>query len=140
MTVSRLDRIGSFSLMVGAVTLVVHVVPRFWTAAGVGPPVVAWQGLWLPFNVLGATGTVLVFLGVPPLRARSVGSAGITGLVADPPGQEAAARRAARNEAARIGIGLRRIGPATMQGNAENTNRMSASVGDWGREASSCPD
>ena len=129
--------------MVGAVTSIVHVVPRFWTAAGVDPPVVAWQCLWLPVNALGATGTLLVFLGMPPLRARSVGSvgsAGITCLAADPPGQEAAARHAARNGAARIGFGLRQIEPATMQGNAENTNRMSASVGDWGREASSCHD
>lgn len=81
MTASQIGRISGLSLLIGAVAFVVHVVLRSWITAGVDPSVVAIQGLWVPVNVLGVIGAVLVLLGMPAMYARVAGPTGIFGLV-----------------------------------------------------------
>ncbi len=81
MTRSQICRISGLSLLIGAVAFVVHVVLRSWITAGVDPSVVAVQSLWLPVNVLGVLGAVLVLLGMPGMYARVADSMGLFGVV-----------------------------------------------------------
>lgn len=78
---TRLSGIGGLLVFVGAVAFVVHVVVRSVLTAGVDPSVSARAGLWVPVNVLGAFGAVLVLLGLPAVYARIAGQGRLPGLV-----------------------------------------------------------
>lgn len=81
MTVSQIYRICGLSLLLGAVVFVVHIVLRSWMTAGVAPLVVAGQGLWVPVNLLGVIGSVLVLLGMPAMYARVADRGGVFSLL-----------------------------------------------------------
>jgi hypothetical protein len=77
MTSSQVYRISGLNLLLGAVVFVVHVVLRSWISAGVDPSVAAGQLLWVPVNVLGVIGAVLVLLGMPAMYHVAAGRLGV---------------------------------------------------------------
>ncbi len=80
-TGARLSRVGGLLVVGGAVAFVMHVVLRSVLTAGVDSAVSAQASLWVPVNVLGALGAVLVLLGLPAVYARMAGQGGLPGLV-----------------------------------------------------------
>jgi hypothetical protein len=60
MTSSQLYQISGLSLVAGAVVFIVHLVARSVITAGVDPATLAQQGMWVPVNLLGVLGAVLV--------------------------------------------------------------------------------
>ena len=81
MTSFRLLRISGFSLVAGAVTFVLHVVLRSVITAGPNPAAFAKHGAWVPVQVLGVVGAVLVLLGLPGMYARMAAPFGLPGLI-----------------------------------------------------------
>jgi hypothetical protein len=79
MTNSQLFRISGIALIAGAIMFIVHIVARSMITAGTDPVAVATEGLWVPINVLGVVGAVLVFLGLPAMYVRMAGPTGLLG-------------------------------------------------------------
>lgn len=67
-------------MLIGAIGFIVHIVLRSLVTAGVDAATVAQQGLWVPINLLGVVGAVLVLLGLPVLYAKLAGPTGWLGL------------------------------------------------------------
>jgi hypothetical protein len=80
MTSSQLFRISGLALAVGAGVFIVHLVARSVITAGADPATFARQSLWVPVNLLGVLGAVLVLLGLPGMYARMAGPSGLLGL------------------------------------------------------------
>jgi hypothetical protein len=78
---TSLVRIGGLALVAGGILFVVHIVLRSAVTAGPSPVDFAKAGSWVPINVLGALGAVLVLLGLPALYPRMVGSGGPASLI-----------------------------------------------------------
>lgn len=66
-------------LVVGAIASILHIVWRSVLTAGVDPAVSAQEQLWVPVNVIGAAGGMLVLAGLPAISA-SMTAAGRIGL------------------------------------------------------------
>lgn len=80
MTSSQLYRISGLSLLIGAITFVVHIVFRSVITAGPDPSTFSKQGLWVPINALGVIGAALVLLGLPGMYVRMAGPTSLLGL------------------------------------------------------------
>jgi hypothetical protein len=77
-------RMSGFSLISGAVVFVLHIILRSMVTAGPDATTFAKESLWVPINMLGIVGVVLVLLGLPAMYARSsvrFGMAGFIGIV-----------------------------------------------------------
>ena len=81
MTNSQLIRISGTSLLIGAVIFILHVVLRSVITAGPDPVTVAQDSAWIPINLLGVVGAILVLLGLPALYARMADRLGMSGLI-----------------------------------------------------------
>jgi hypothetical protein len=81
MTSLRLYRISGLGLAFGAALFIVHVIARSMVTAGLEPSASAMQSLWIPINVLGVVGAMLVSLGFPAMYARVADSSGRMGLI-----------------------------------------------------------
>ncbi len=81
MTSSRLLRISGFSLQAGAVAFMLHVVLRSVITAGPDAAAFAKHGAWVPVQVLGVVGAVLVLLGLPGTYARLAAPFGLSGFI-----------------------------------------------------------
>ena len=83
MTNSQLLRISGLALLIGAVAFIVHIVLRsvITATAGGDTATFAKEGLWVPINLLGVIGAVLVLLGLPAMYARMASATGLAGLV-----------------------------------------------------------
>jgi hypothetical protein len=81
MTTSQACRISGLASLIGAITFAAHIVLRSVITAGLDPSASAQQGLWVPINVLGVLGAVLVLLGLPAIYARVAEKAGLAGFV-----------------------------------------------------------
>jgi hypothetical protein len=75
MTSGQLFRIGGFALLAGASLFVGHVILRSVITSGPDPAVVATGRLWVPVNVVGLVGAVLVLIGLPAVAAGVAGAA-----------------------------------------------------------------
>lgn len=74
-------RVSGVCLMAGAVIFVLHVVLRSVITAGPEPAAFAKHGAWVPVQVLGVVGAVLVLLGLPGMYARMAVPLGPLGLI-----------------------------------------------------------
>ena len=81
MTRGQLLRVSGLALLVGAIIFIIHVVLRSAITAGPDPATFAKESLWVPINVIGVVGAVLILLGLPSLYLRMVGSAGTLGML-----------------------------------------------------------
>jgi hypothetical protein len=81
MTSSNLFRINGLAVLVGAVVYIVYIVARSGITAGADLVAFYTEGLWVPINVFGVMGAILVLLGLPAMYARIAGSTGLLGLV-----------------------------------------------------------
>jgi hypothetical protein len=81
MTNAQIFRISGFALMAGAVTFIVHLVARSVITVRADPATMALQALWVPVNLLGVLGAILVLLGLPGLYAWMAGASRFSGLV-----------------------------------------------------------
>lgn len=80
MTNTQIFRISGVVLVAGAVTFIVHLVARSLITAGADPATMAQQALWVPVNLLGVLGAILVLLGLPGLYAWMAGASRFSGL------------------------------------------------------------
>ncbi|MCB0188850.1 MAG: hypothetical protein KDE31_31485, partial [Caldilineaceae bacterium] len=83
MILTKFYRVSGLSILIGAIAFMVHIVLRSLMTAGVEQTIFAQQGLWIPLNLLGALGAVLVIFGLPLLTARdrrSIGWLGWSGI------------------------------------------------------------
>ena len=78
MTYRQLYRIGGLVLLIGASAFIVHTVLRSLITAGPDPATSAQAEFWIPVNILGVIGAVLVLLGLPVLYGRVAGTASVT--------------------------------------------------------------
>lgn len=72
MTDSNHARQSGLCLLAGALLFVVHIVLRSLITAGPAPATFALGEYWLPTNLLGIIGALLVLLGLPGVYARTV--------------------------------------------------------------------
>lgn len=79
MTLALFYRISGVGLLIGGLAFVVHLVLRSLVTAGVDPATVAQQSLWVPINILGVVGAVLVLIGLPVLYAKLADATGWLG-------------------------------------------------------------
>lgn len=80
MNSAQIFRISGFALVTGAVTFIVHLVARSVITAGADPVTMTQQALWVPVNLLGVLGAILVLLGLPGLYARIAAASRFSGL------------------------------------------------------------
>jgi hypothetical protein len=84
MTSAPLLRAGGLLLLLGSVTFAAHVVLRSIVTAAMDPLAASKAAPWVPLNVLGLAGAMLVSIGLPALfpgLARASGRGGTIGLV-----------------------------------------------------------
>jgi hypothetical protein len=81
MTSSQLFRFSGISLVVGAIAYIVYIVARSAITSGTDPVTFYQEGLWVPINVLGVSGAMLVLLGLPALYAKLADPTGVLGFV-----------------------------------------------------------
>lgn len=77
----QIFRISGFSLLAGAIVFILHIVLRSVVTAGPDAATFARGSLWVPINVLGVVGAILVLLGLPAMYARTSARFGMSGLV-----------------------------------------------------------
>ena len=70
MTSHRIHQIARLGLLAGAILFALHLVLRSFLTAGVEPTEFARQVGWVPLNVLGVGGAVLVLFALPAVYAR----------------------------------------------------------------------
>lgn len=80
MTRRQIFRISGFALVVGAGVFIVHLVARSLITAGADPASMALQASWMPVNLLGVLGAILVLFGLPGLYAWMAGVSRLLGL------------------------------------------------------------
>jgi hypothetical protein len=81
---AQLYRTGGLALVVGAVAYIAYIVARSAITSGADPVTFYKESLWVPINVLGVIGAMLVLLAMPALYAvvaKPIGSLGLVGLV-----------------------------------------------------------
>ncbi len=81
MTDSNHVRQSGLSLLAGAIAFVVHIVLRSLITAGPTPATSAQSEFWMPTNLLGVAGALLVLLGLPGVYARVIGPGSRSGLI-----------------------------------------------------------
>jgi hypothetical protein len=84
MTRAGLLRAGGLALLAGSIAFVTHVILRSVATSGADPVTVATAAFWIPLNVLGLLGALLVLVGLPailPALVDSGGRASLLGLV-----------------------------------------------------------
>lgn len=81
MTDSQIFRLSGFVLLTGALVFILHVALRSVIAAGPDPATFAKDSLWVPINMLGVGGAILVLLGLPAMYARMAARFGVSGLI-----------------------------------------------------------
>ncbi len=81
LTGAQIFRISGLALAVGAGVFIVHLVARSMITAGADPATLAQQALWVPVNLLGVLGAVIVLLGLPGTYGRMAGASGWPGLI-----------------------------------------------------------
>jgi hypothetical protein len=74
-------RISGFGLLTGSLVFILHIALRSVITAGSDPVTIAKQSLWVPINMLGVLGAILVFLGLPAMYARMAVFFGLPGLI-----------------------------------------------------------
>ena len=78
---SKIYRISGYSLVTGALLFIFHIVLRCVITAGVDPTISAKDSLWVPINMLGVVGAILVLLGLPAMYAWMAALFGLSGLI-----------------------------------------------------------
>lgn len=81
MTNSQIYRISGLGLLTGALVFILHIVLRSVITAGVDPAISAKGSMWVPINLLGLAGTILVLLGLPGMYARRADLFRLSGLI-----------------------------------------------------------
>lgn len=81
MTTSKVYRISGLASLVGAITFTAHIILRSVITAGLDPSTAAQQDLWIPINLLGVLGAVLVLLGLPAIYFQVVEQTGLAGFI-----------------------------------------------------------
>jgi hypothetical protein len=81
MTTSQIYRISGLTILVGASTFATHIVLRSVITAGLDPSASAQKDLWVPINMLGVLGAMLVLLGLPAIYVRVAEKTGLAGLI-----------------------------------------------------------
>ncbi len=76
MTPTQLSRWSGLSLVLGAVAFVVHIVARSLLTAGADPLTFPLEDAWVPTNVLGLAGALLVLIGLPGTFASFISREG----------------------------------------------------------------
>ena len=81
MTTSQVYRISGLASLFGAITFAAHIVLRSVITATLDPSASAQQNLWVPINLLGVLGAILVLLGLPAICARATEKTGLAGFI-----------------------------------------------------------
>jgi hypothetical protein len=81
MTNSQIFRISGLGLLIGALVFILHVALRSVITAGVDPATFPKDSLWVPVNLLGVVGAILVLLGLPAMYAWMAALFGLSGLI-----------------------------------------------------------
>ena len=77
----QIFRISGLSLLTGAVAFILHIALRSVITAGPDATTFARESLWVPINVLGIVGAILVLLGLPAMYARTSVLFGMSGFI-----------------------------------------------------------
>lgn len=80
----RIFRISGLSLLSGALVFILHTILRSMITAGPEAATFALDRMWVPVNILGVVGAILVLLGLPAMYAHTsarFGTAGLIGIV-----------------------------------------------------------
>lgn len=80
MTDSQIFRLSGFVLLTGALVFILHVALRSVITSG-PDPATAEDSLWVPINMLGVGGAILVLVGLPAMYARMAALLGLSGLI-----------------------------------------------------------
>lgn len=80
MTDSQIFRLSGFVLLTGALVFILHVALRSVITAG-PDPATAEDSLWVPINMLGVGGAILVLVGLPAMYAWMAALLGLSGLI-----------------------------------------------------------
>ena len=81
MTNEQIFHFSGLALMAGAVTFLIHLVARSVISVSADPATMALQPLWVPVNLVGVLGAILVLFGLPGLYAWMAGTGRFSTLV-----------------------------------------------------------
>lgn len=81
MTTAQVYPISGLASLFGAITFAAHIVLRSVITAGLEPSASAQRDLWVPINMLGVLGAVLVLLGLPAIYFRIAEKTGLAGFI-----------------------------------------------------------
>jgi len=75
-----LFRLSGLALVIGGAAFILHIASRSVLTSEMDLVTAYRDALWVPINVLGVFGALLVLLGLPAMYARMAGSTGLLGL------------------------------------------------------------